>query len=137
MIVRINVTQEDIDKGCKRQSDNCAVARAVQRATWARDVSVYEYIGWTDGEDWHWAKTPTNVLAWIDKWDAGKRVAPLSFDIDVPTWMPPQPADPIGPELARNQRLRKDLEESDTRLDSYLSNVIEPPVQRSKEEIPA
>ena len=84
---RINVTREVIDRsghGC----DTCPTASAIRAAT-CRSVWVFQ--GWRGYAAVFLLdpKQPTVVLpdalqAWIDNYDEGRNVEPISFELEIP-----------------------------------------------------
>ena len=80
--MRIEVTQEDIDKGVKENCVKCPVALSLRRlfpGEWEVDVgddAIYA------GGNWY--TPPDEAQEFIAKFDAGEPVAPFSFDVDLP-----------------------------------------------------
>lgn len=81
----ISVTQADIDKGCKGNTENCPVAKAVARAFPTSDwVSVGFMIGvrlTEKGRYCDWVSTPAVARRFIKLFDAGAPVEPFKFKI--------------------------------------------------------
>ena len=79
--VRIEVMQEDIDKGERTACEFCPVARAVCRALGERlgyakvDGFSIDLGVWPEEE----YRTPAVVNAFIERFDAGEPVEPFSF----------------------------------------------------------
>lgn len=84
IIVKVNVTANDIREGVIASCESCPIARAVSRkcmgpvlvccidfappagyANWSRDI-------------------PKGVLRWIKKFDAGRPVSPFAFYVSLP-----------------------------------------------------
>ena len=83
MKLTIEVTQEDIDLGCKQETKACMVWRAVNRCTEGslENLSVgYGYIDWRTG----FAKLPGDVVHKILAWDSGFKTQPFSFELEIP-----------------------------------------------------
>lgn len=86
--MRITVTQDDIDKGCRKDAFGCAVARAVCRAL---GVSEDESVGVDDEAiDFYdelqgrpTAKVPAVATLFIMAFDRGDPVQPFSFWLDI------------------------------------------------------
>lgn len=85
--MKIEVTQQDIDKGICRGPYLCPVARAVKRATRRQKVGV-----WADEEapldkafkveipkDNFYFKVPTKVNNFVQNFDSGNIVKPFTF----------------------------------------------------------
>lgn len=86
--MRIEVTQEDIDRGEQKQCTRCPIARAVKRVMPFHDVVVgggaisYRKVlsKWNRGE-WGMRECNIRVLQFISDFDAGKPVQPFSFEL--------------------------------------------------------
>lgn len=79
--MKIQVTQDDIDKGEIENPNTCAIARAVKRETHRRHVGIYEDNGIEIEKDHYkmpWTKTIRNF---IDRFDKGEKVRPFSFEL--------------------------------------------------------
>ena len=99
MKIRVDVIQEDIDNGCKADTDGtvgggCMVYRAFMRATeGAFDgirVESSEIGSWGRNEhgvyDLLWyAELPQDIEDLIGDFDNGRPVEPFAFDIEVPS----------------------------------------------------
>jgi hypothetical protein len=105
MEMLINVTQEDIDKGCQRNSSNCPVARAIKRQT-GQDVLVGAYqFGLMSGEKlW----MPQGVQNFVYAFDNGYNVLTKPFSFYLPDTIMDncgseecEPAEPKSPEKDR------------------------------------
>ena len=83
--MRIEVTQDLIDKGEAKDCSSCPVALAILVATGAQAVEVYATGGFLAtrrrGTEF---VMPVEARQFIVDFDAGKRVAPFSFDLDLP-----------------------------------------------------
>ena len=89
----IDVTQADIDGGCRGIANNCPVAKAVQRHlkkdkvyVGARTINIYEVL---DGVLQEAAPiqsfaTPAAVERFIRTFDVGGKVEPFSFELAIP-----------------------------------------------------
>lgn len=91
--MKVDVTQEDIDRGMPKRCSFCPVAKAIQRATGnkyfyvavsgselcdsVRAVTRTDYIDAID--------LPPEVLVFLTRFDAGKPVEPFSFEFP---WTP-------------------------------------------------
>lgn len=82
MKVRIEVTQEDIDRGTPGSVHSCAVQRAVQRHV---NVPVWAGPNNIGVTAMGFANTPEAVREWIFAFDHDRRgVQPMSFDLEIP-----------------------------------------------------
>jgi hypothetical protein len=92
--LRVRVTQEDIDKGCKYASDNCPVSRATNRAleghfgegAWSACVSPLRMIAnralaRDDDKSMLLASTPESASEFVWRFDSGFRVKPFEFKV--------------------------------------------------------
>lgn len=85
--VTVEVTQADIEKGCKKDANNCPIARAVLRCEKSiTGVQVADSItGWRyDGEEVFRVDTPKAAYDFIDNFDNRRPVAPFTFTLEVP-----------------------------------------------------
>lgn len=82
MTMRIDVTQEDIDKGVKKCHCTCPIALALKRQTRvAYEVSDDCVVAVTD----RFAHgLPEHASSFIRAFDMGLIVAPFSFELDIP-----------------------------------------------------
>lgn len=91
MLVKIDVTQECIDKGCRGQATNCAVFHAINpllkgpnrdnvHCAVTKDVISIHKDYFTVAK----IKTPLVARNFISDYDAGNEVAPISFELDIP-----------------------------------------------------
>lgn len=81
--MRIEVTQEDIDKGAKGDCLLCPIAHAVMRATGAQCVNVHTRIEvlHTDKTGWrHFGHTPAS-FEFLRAFDREEPVSPFSFEL--------------------------------------------------------
>lgn len=82
--MRVNVTQEHIDKGARMSCDGCPIALALKEAglpdveVFANRVSRNAFT--SDLETW---ELPTNARAFIQSFDNYRIVEPFHFDIEV------------------------------------------------------
>ena len=92
MKLKVTVTQEDIDKGCRSSQTACPVARAI-RALFKGDmrisVSTQSFFIEPRGKekmDWHFL--PPHVTRWIIHFDtydhAKQQPKPFSFTLNIP-----------------------------------------------------
>ncbi len=81
----IEVTQEDIDAGCKCHPNNCPVANAIQRITKAVFVSVNPSQACISlfGGNFRYFDLPGEVTEFIHNFDLDKIVVPFSFELGV------------------------------------------------------
>ena len=71
-MIKVEVTQEDIEKGKKRDSSCCPVALACKRVvnlTWSE---VFQRVGYNYDRI---------ISRWIGKFDRGEKVEPFSFEL--------------------------------------------------------
>ena len=79
-MICVEVTQEDIDRGCKNSNSHCPIGLALQRMGY-KHVSVGQRI-WLGADFPEFvAPTPTPPAAckFIEDFDSGKEVKPFSF----------------------------------------------------------
>ena len=79
--MKIDVTQEDIDRGVKGACTQCPVALALARAF----PDVYVDVATTQllvGDEF--IRAPSVVSIFIEDFDDGEPVQPFSFDLDLP-----------------------------------------------------
>ena len=97
MVVTIDVTGEDILAGCRYVSDNCPVARAVQRHVRSDilvsiyDIACFQRLRKDGKPDRHYRNVtvecpayPPKAYLWVKAFDAGALVEPFTFDLDIP-----------------------------------------------------
>jgi hypothetical protein len=87
MVTRIEVTRDDIEHGRKGDCIACPVARAISRTLDAPCTVSHE--AWIYGRsrclcDPIRVELPHAVEDFIDAFDVGERVEPVSFDLDIP-----------------------------------------------------
>ena len=76
--IKIEVTQEDIDRGEKGDCAKCPIARAIRRTLKVRYVHVdTDFLEW--GPDYSCMNAPVKVSKFIDAFDEGRRVSPFTF----------------------------------------------------------
>lgn len=80
--MRISVTQSDINKGDKRNAHSCAVARAVRRATKAKEVSITYGVISVGRKEFAMSSQVSNF---ISDFDAYLSVRPFSFALPYKT----------------------------------------------------
>ena len=81
MIKVIEVTQEDIDRGVRKESCQCPIALALQRCTgylWAAGPLEACRIGVADSD----VEFPRDAKRFIRNFDDGLPVQPFSFEYD-------------------------------------------------------
>lgn len=78
----VNVTQADIDAGKELDCEACPIALAVSRATGRKMVVARGEVAQCGGS-WE-VKLPRIAVNFVDRFDAGERVVPFSFVIDLP-----------------------------------------------------
>jgi hypothetical protein len=85
-IMRIRVTQRDLDVGVQGNSFHCPVARAVMRAFKAARVWVRDIIIVTKADSQHTYVTPPAVLDFLERYDSAilefESPRPFSFTLD-------------------------------------------------------
>jgi hypothetical protein len=82
MKTTINVTQEHIDKGLRRQCSKCPVALAIKDVCKPEtyvNVSSVIYVGGKFSK-----AAPLDVERFIGRFDGSFSVEPFSFDLDIP-----------------------------------------------------
>ena len=77
--MRIQVTQEHIDKGERMRGRQCPIALAL------RDAGISDPTVFTSSIDFgeRTVVSPDDVEAFVRRFDAGNRVRPFWFDLDV------------------------------------------------------
>ena len=85
--IRIKVTAGDIKRGVKGDGECCPVALATKRCARVLDVHVspnhFDIGKWTSPDSFC-GDTPTAVRNFVSDFDAGKKVKPFSFTIQMP-----------------------------------------------------
>ena len=92
--VKVEVTQVDIDEGCRKISGSCPVALALARASKAKFVNVYARCNLNTGH-YRWiaegifrihfiVALPDVVGAFVGAFDEGKPVSPFEFTLEMP-----------------------------------------------------
>ncbi len=82
--MKIRVTRDDIRKGKRKNTCECAVARALRRQTPFKHIRVQSGFHLGIGDDRHIViSIPTEVRDFIDAFDAGDRVKPFTFDLSI------------------------------------------------------
>jgi len=89
--MKIIVTEEDIDRGQRRDPENCPVARALRRAgvEHCGVGGIAVMIG--SGADHTMVVLPCIAQEWIMQFDWGKPVGPVEFELTLPTIEMPKP----------------------------------------------
>lgn len=78
----INVTQDDIDNGVPDRAHLCPIAKAVNRDTGGRFVSVGSKTILTVPGDHQ--LLPDKAVRFIRRFDNRRRVKPFTFELDLP-----------------------------------------------------
>lgn len=76
--MKIQVTQEDIDKGIQLDCTDCPIAVAIRRITSLPGIEVDDSHIEIDHKEYH---TPDEVIEFICVFDAGLTVQPFEFDL--------------------------------------------------------
>ena len=78
----ISVTKNDIRLGKPKNPDRCPVARAIRRACGFADVSVgLIRTHWKDGFSYYSRHHSTKLENFVNDFDAGKPVRPITFQL--------------------------------------------------------
>lgn len=87
MKLRVTVTQEDIDKGCRWSGHGCAIARAINRL-FEKTFHTCQ-LGIFSNEDARISidtmplfTLPPEAVKWIYDFDFGRGVKPITFEIE-------------------------------------------------------
>ena len=83
MRLRIDVTQEDIDRGVRKSARQCMVHRAIDQATEGALGRFAVAPGGVFPEGGPGLAFPEQVGELISAWDRGARINPFSFDLDM------------------------------------------------------
>jgi len=83
MKITFNVTQEDIDNGCRVDIFNCMVAKALQRELKVNFVHSTFFDAVIVISDRYYYKHSENTSLNIGRFDAGGEVKPFSFSLDI------------------------------------------------------
>ena len=75
MSMKIQITQEDIDKGVRRNASNCAIAVGLKQE-FTYDISITDVI--RIGKD-NFRATP-EVVRWFGDFDKGRPVKPITIE---------------------------------------------------------
>ena len=86
--IKINVTQEDIDKGIQGSCVNCPTGLALQRTFPSSnyihvDTVDIEYGINPESDEFKSVETPQEVIDFIDDFDNGKPVKPFFFELEL------------------------------------------------------
>lgn len=87
MLVKIQVTQEDINNGIKFKCESCPVALAIKRLLKPNvKVLVGDIISFmtNDSSEWKDVVTPERVWDFLVQFDNKRPVQPFSFELDIP-----------------------------------------------------
>lgn len=84
MTLLVRVTAHDIKKGCRRQHNNCPIARAVKRNKGVSSVVVGSHaITYTKNNIYYTATLPKIARLFIQEFDEGKDCQPFEFAVIV------------------------------------------------------
>lgn len=83
MIIKIEVTQEDIDKGIQASCHLCPVAIAAQRTIHDSQIQISSSCLYKI-QSFYSCKLPTVVRQFICDFDCGNSVQPFTFEIEIP-----------------------------------------------------
>ncbi len=82
----ISITQKLIDEGVRKDCNSCPTAKAIENSTGCEWVSVYsDKIYWGTphvAEDFYSMPTPPAIREWMDRYDSGLLVGPISFELE-------------------------------------------------------
>lgn len=78
--MKIEVTQEDIDKGERGSCSGCPVALAMKRALGVQTLLVEDDAAWTNMEEY---LLPDPVPDFIGDFDTGEPVKPFTFELPI------------------------------------------------------
>lgn len=103
--IKVNVTQECIDKGNRRKAKSCMLHRALE------SIIAYDfYVTSPDPEHYFeigiradkvfYCRLPEWVRRITDEWDSGNNVMPFSFEMDIPDECMPIPVENWPSEVA-------------------------------------
>ena len=94
MLVKVNVTQEDIDNGDPLSGENGPVVLAIRRCTSYSSVKMIFRSQWSGN---HYTPLPVRIVlndktvyvpaevsAWAKKLYDGESIQPFSFDLEIP-----------------------------------------------------
>lgn len=85
MRVKIEVTQDDIEKGRRRGSQTCPVARAIKRRLKAGiKAAVYGRAGFVKGWLRHMSDMPGKTQRFVADFDSKRPVKPFTFTLNIP-----------------------------------------------------
>lgn len=81
--MKIQVTQDDIDHGCRAESGPCPLALAVRRQTSLVDPHISIGAVW-HGKDMYrkYFNLPVEASVWYRDFDRGEKVTPFEFELD-------------------------------------------------------
>jgi hypothetical protein len=85
-VMKIKVTEMDIQDGIRRDATNCAVARALRRAGIAHSGVAGTLVLLARGTKQEYVVLPGKVQEWIAEFDAGGNARPMEFDLALPEW---------------------------------------------------
>ena len=78
--MRVQVTQDHIDNGCRGLMGSCPIALAVRELTGANNVLVLDCGVIADGRD---SGIPREAREFVRRFDNGEKVQPFDFEIDL------------------------------------------------------
>lgn len=82
MVVKVEVTQEDIDAAKPQDMKNCPLAKAVSRA-YGKKVEISSIHAWVGV--FTSARLPQIAIDFFSAFDNGRKVKPISFKLDFVT----------------------------------------------------
>lgn len=81
-MITVEVTQEHINMGVRRDECNCAIALALKEKFPKWDVSVEEERSIWVGNNLYQAVDATMVAYWLQNFDDGREVAPFTLELE-------------------------------------------------------
>lgn len=87
--VRINVTQKDINKGCKTVAQSCPIALSINRRLKSEFYcSVYHIVEiYSHSSKMKYGgAVPERLTRWAESFDGGETMKPTTFVISLPDW---------------------------------------------------
>ena len=80
--LKVEVTQDDIDRGVRHEPSECAIARAVGRAAMS-DGRINVGVSWVYCDAYlSWANLPKTARTFVERFDSGDDVKPFSFELE-------------------------------------------------------
>jgi hypothetical protein len=81
--VVVEVTAEDIAGGTRECAGACPVALALNRHVKEASVMCINMYWRDEAREYHRAPTPDHVRDWFERFDAGRKVEPFSFTVEL------------------------------------------------------